>query len=70
MLRLSKQVLAHLRLSFIMEVSTAYPRIACGTPVDRRGLGESCHAASRTVPWVLLLRTGPGRAGSVPQGVW
>jgi hypothetical protein len=29
-----------------MEVPTAYPRIAFGTPVDRRGLGESCDAAS------------------------
>jgi hypothetical protein len=42
----------------VIEVPAAYPRIACGTPVDRRGLGESCHAASRTVPWVLHWRKG------------
>jgi hypothetical protein len=37
----------------MMEVPAAYPRITCDTPVDRRSLGESYHAASRTVPWVL-----------------
>jgi hypothetical protein len=37
----------------MMEVPAAYPRIAYGTPMDRRGLGESYYAASRTVPWVL-----------------
>jgi hypothetical protein len=30
----------------VMEVPAAYPRIACGTLVARRGLGESCDAAS------------------------
>jgi hypothetical protein len=30
----------------VTEVPAAYPRIACETPVDCRGLGESCNAAS------------------------
>jgi hypothetical protein len=30
---------------FIMEVPAVYLRIACDTPVDRRGLEESCDAA-------------------------
>jgi hypothetical protein len=29
-----------------MEVPAAFSRIACDTAVDRRGLGESCDAAS------------------------
>jgi hypothetical protein len=28
----------------VMEVPAVYLRIACDTPVDRRGLGESCDA--------------------------
>jgi hypothetical protein len=30
----------------VIEVPAVYLRIACNTPVDRRGLGESCNA-----PW-------------------
>jgi hypothetical protein len=33
-----------------MEVPAAYPRIAYDTPMDRRGLGELCYTAFRTVP--------------------
>jgi hypothetical protein len=28
----------------VMEVPAVYLRITCDTPVDRRGLGESCDA--------------------------
>jgi hypothetical protein len=49
----------------MIEVPTAYPRITCDTSVDRRGLGESCYAASRIVPWVLI--TAPFRIRKVSR---
>jgi hypothetical protein len=48
-----------------MEVPAAYPRIACEMPVDHRGLGETCDAAS-----VRYRGVSSGERGSdIPTGL-